>query len=476
MPGLSILGYDYAVKIFQRSGVSEATRSTEIRLTVGTPSVSLIETRSGGTRALLLRDMISAIRLKRQLGNLYHFDVEVKPTNIRVGKELLDSGTFSIGNIIAVRFGYTSDPDLRSPWIIGFLTKPDVQVDATQITFTLKGVASGFAMSRKMASRSFPKLSRLEIIERVARENGLIVIDELSVEDSRFLNEKVDNVVQRMETDMEFIKRLVRTGGNVIAVEFLNNKIRLISVSEKMRPQNARFRLGYFTHPILPERFGSELKARGGKLTFPILSYDSPTSLSFLSPESVAADIESGLDFAGGGDVADIILRPGRAPEIRKLGDSSPAAEELIQAVNQFIGQNADFVRDPKLLSFQPDKANATADSPEAVVRSRSLAASFGNFQATVTTYGHPKVEPGDLVEIVGMGKKLSGLFFVMGVEFMLDSRGFRMTLSLTRNAFTSEGKGVAGEIVRPLPDLDTPVNRKESINRIVKTALQLDE
>jgi uncharacterized protein involved in type VI secretion and phage assembly len=276
--------------------------------------------------------------------------------------EIFDKGTFSIGTKIDIAFRAEADPVVVTA---GEVTAVSVEPGAAgRHELVLTGFDLTHRMSREPKSRSFQKLTDADIASRIAGEYGL----DADVESTGSAHEYV---LQAGETDYAFLRRrAARIGFSVW-------------ISDKK-----------FYFKKSPRAAGSPPKLRYGQ------------NLSRFAVRFSAAERSDEVQIRGWDHLGkEPITGRGTEPD---LGTDAPAAQEMSAAAKRAFGQ-------VKRNAGQfPVTDQAEAD---ALAKSLLLRASAEEAVLRGEAVGDPAIAAGAMIQVEGVGSRMTGGWRVTGVE-----------------------------------------------------------
>jgi len=265
-------------------------------------------------------------------------------------------------------------------------------------TLVLQGFDRLHRLRRGRKSRTFLKMCDREIAQRIADEHGL----QLQCSDPPNINH--EHVYQHNQSDLDFLVLRATRIGYEVKVEDRTLHLR--------RSQESR-----------------------AKVT--TLEWGEPgdTELASLVLRLSTAD-----------QVSEVIVQGWDPKEKRQIvGRARTGDESTRMAGSQTAGEvaTAAFGRSQRIVVDYPI---ATVDEAEALARAKFNELSQGYITGEGLSLGNPDIRAGAVIELKGLGKLLSGLYYVVNSNHTCgrDARGYLTQFTVTRNASTGGAAGRA--------------------------------
>lgn len=293
----------------------------------------------------------------------------------------IDKDLFELGDQVEIQMGYQKD--LKTV-IVGEVTglEPEFEPDSTPI-LVVRGHDLRHRLLRGRQTKSFTKMKDSDIVSQIARAKGLTS----KVKDTKV---KLEYVLQHNQTDWEFLQeRAARIGYELM----LDNK------TLYFRPHdNGQQKLVTLT-------YGDDLISFSPRLS--TMTQISQVKVQGWLPKekkTVSGEVTVGKE----GD---------------KMGGSTSGAKAVQKA----------FKNSSYTVVSQPVSSKAEADKM-----------ALGQFQDIVMAYitgegtchGLPDLQIGKVIEIVGVGKRFGGLYYLSATEHFYEPKeGYRTSFTVRRNA-----------------------------------------
>jgi len=370
---------------------------------------------------------VTELQVEMDLGNIPKITVTLAPP-FEDGIKLINTDLLELGtNRIQVQFGYVAGAD-GAPVFREFegmlTTSPEISISAGEVTITLtaQGLNGAIATMQQEGSETFEKLTRRSIFELVAIQYGLeIVIDPSTLSDpvaGPALTEELITRSQGWQTPMFFLTQLANEarcfllwGSKGSAAK--KQIVKIVSRTASFVKQQPTIILSMF-HYGAADLLGATV--------YPIVSVSSTPKELFLAgiqkivseemdvktkkatlKATTAKDAQPAQASKGAidgkGKDESILPKPGERTAVHRMpGD--PADKETLQDVHHAF-----------------DTYSLGMALP-----------------LDVETIGMPTIEPGDVVRIRGLGKKLDQNYGVFKVNHSLGASGFTTALHLISN------------------------------------------
>lgn len=293
----------------------------------------------------------------------------------------IDEEVFELGDTVEIQMGYKKD---LQTVMVGEITglEPEFFQDETPI-LVVRGHDLRHRLLRGRQTKSFTQMKDSEIVSKIAKAKGLTP----KVEDTKV---KLEYVLQHNQTDWEFVQERAARLGYEVAVD---NKTLYFRP-----PDNGEKKLFTIT-------YGDDLQ-------------DFQPRLSTMN-QVYQVKVQGWLPK----DKKIILAKAGAGKEGNKMGGSTSGAKEVQKA----FGLSSDTIVN------QAVSSKAEADRM-----------SLGQFKERLLDYitgegtcqGYPNLRAGKVIEITGVGKKFSGLYYLMTVEHSYsESQGYQTFFTVRRNA-----------------------------------------
>ena len=166
-----------------------------------------------GTEDKLLENDISRLTVESRVGMPSTFHMIIGDSD---RFNYVDSTQYAIGNEIEIKASSGHDSSFQSLFK-GIITAIEPEfTDQASIQFHIRGYDKSIRLSQGKKTRSFMKMSAVDIIQKIVGENGL------SAEASSSSAAK-DQIIQLNQTDWEFIQYLAQMDG--LGLSFQDNKL-----------------------------------------------------------------------------------------------------------------------------------------------------------------------------------------------------------------------------------------------------------
>ncbi len=293
----------------------------------------------------------------------------------------IDQNLFELGDKVEIQMGY--DKDLKTV-MVGEITglEPEFSQDRTPI-LVVRGHDLRHRLLRGRQTKSFTQMKDSDIVSLVAQGKGLTA----KVEDTKV---KLEYVLQHNQTDWEFLQeRAARIGYEVVVDD----------------------RTLYFRPPDNGEQ-------KLFKLTYGDDLQDFLPRLSTMT-QVYQVKVQGWLPK----DKKTVIATAKSGQEGDKMGGSTSGSKEVQKA----------FGLSSHTIVNQPVSSQAEA---ERMALGQFRDTSLGYITGEGTCQGNPNLRAGKLIEIAGVGKKFSGLYYIISVEHdYTKNQGYKTSFDVRRNA-----------------------------------------
>lgn len=315
-----------------------------------------------------------------------------------------DDPVWKPGNKLIVCWGYTGKMAPSRECII--------QKVEGSIQLTITAQSKAVLMNKEVKSKTYENTRRSEIVHAIAKDYGY-GDDARDIEDTETMHE---TITQARATDAQFIKRLAD--------------------------------LEHFEFYIDHTGFNWHSR-RLGKKPLRVLQYYLPPDVGDILSFNVENDI-----FAKPGKVT----TKGRDPLTKKdVGGSGSNAETDRDALNPLVE-----VIDPATgqATFRTNTANSETKPTTATSDKQAKKEADGAYKRSVATtvkltlelVGDPLIAAKTVLDIRGISKRLSGLYYVNEAKHKIDSGGYKLTIKCSTDGtnghsenLLNEGGGSAG-------------------------------
>lgn len=278
------------------------------------------------------------------------------------------------GKKVEVSIGYYSKIELVFG---GIITSLHVDYHLRSIEVTALDIS--FLMMRGTSSTSWEKKRHSDIVKEIANKyTSYTVIDETPIEYKK--------VTQDGETDFQFIQRLA-----------VINNYDFFIVGNNL----------YFRKP-LTERT-------------PVVTLNYGKHLQSYSVEVDITKQVSGIVVRGWDHLENKVIE-GKATKINKLGTNSKTGADIMNSLGK---EHIEYV-------------NANVESiEEAKSRAEAILNNYGMYllRAEGKCIGIPEIRAGRYLEITGVGKKFSQLYYILTANHFIDKHGYTTSFTLGGNA-----------------------------------------
>ncbi|QLE58023.1 phage late control D family protein [Nostoc sp. TCL26-01] len=293
----------------------------------------------------------------------------------------VDDKVFDIGNEVEIQMGY--EQELKTI-MVGEITglEPEYTQETTPV-LVVRGHDLRHRLLRGTQTKSFLKVKDSEIASQIARTRGLTA----KVTDSQV---KLDYILQHNQTDWEFLNQRAKRIGYEVAVE---------GKTLYFRPHaNTQDKVLTLTYSENIQEFLPRLST---------LSQVQELTVKGWSPQQKK----------------EVLGKAG----IGKEGGTMGGKVSGTKAVKKAFG-NAN-----QTIVNQPISSQAEADRM-----------ALGQFQEIAIAYitgegscqGNPHIRAGQVIEVLGLGKRFSGLYYIMTTEhYYSREQGYQTSFTVRRNA-----------------------------------------
>jgi phage protein D len=275
-------------------------------------------------------------------------------------------------------------------------------------TLTLEANSLGVLMDRQTRTRTFRGKTRGQVAEQIAREYGF---DGVFL-DAEVNGEVLETVTQAGESDARFLRRLAVADGSLFFVD----------------------ESGFHFHPrraqsTPPRRFTWRDPIRGD-----VMSIQVETNL--------AARVGR-VEVKG----RNPLTKQDVAAKATKDGTARPTLAATVEVTEPVDGESGFSARMVRIKTATTEtKAAPTAKGAKAAAEAKFVRAEAPSVKMSMQVVGDPSLRAGDLVEVAGVGRRLSGLYRMVEVKHQISTGGYTCSLSLRRDGTTGGVSDSAGQ------------------------------
>jgi uncharacterized protein len=293
----------------------------------------------------------------------------------------VDDKVFDVGNEVEIQMGY--EQEIKTV-IVGEITglEPEYTQDAPPI-LVVRGHDLRHRLLRGRHTKSFLKMKDSDIASEIARTRGLTA----KVTDTKV---KLEYILQHNQTDWEFLQERGRRIGYEVVMD---NKTLYFRPSQNTKAK------------VLTLTYGRDLQE-----FLPRLS-----TLNQVQQLEIRAWIPK--------DKKEVIAKAGVGKEGGTMGGETAGTK----AVKKAFGASS------YTIVNQPVSSKAEADQM-ALGQFKDMAIAYISGEANCQ--GNPNLRAGKVIEIAGVGKRFSGLYYIMSAEHSYSlHQGYQTSLIVKRNA-----------------------------------------
>ncbi len=293
----------------------------------------------------------------------------------------IDGDLFELGNKVEIQMGYQKN---LNTVMVGEITgfEPEFSQDTIPM-LVVRGHDLRHRLLRGRQTKSFTQMKDSDIVSQVAKGKGLTP----KVEDTQV---KLEYVLQHNQTDWEFLQeRAARIGYELVVDD------RTLYFRPHNNAEQKLFNLTY----------GDDL-------------HDFLPRLSTMN-QVYQVKVQGWLPK----DKKTVIATAASGKEGDKMGGSTSGAKEVQKA----------FGISSHTIVNQPVSSKAEA---ERMALGQFKNTSLGYITGEGTCQGNPHLRAGKVIEIAGVGKKFSGLYYIISVEHdYTNNEGYKTSFTVRRNA-----------------------------------------
>jgi len=328
-------------------------------------------------------------------------DSEKKADLLKVTVDNWDLGFFdnpiwTPGNMLIVSWGY---PGVMSP-----ARECSIQKVKGSTTLQVEAQAKSVLMNKNVKTRTFPNTRRWEVVRIIAGEYGY-TDDTCHIEETKTTYE---HICQSRETDAQFLKRMADQEHFEFYVDFD----------------------GLHWHA-----------RRMGQKPIRALQYFLPPDVG----DILAFDVENDI-FAKPGKVTTKARDPITKKDITSEGSDSKTEREALNPVTEIVDPETG-ISTFRVQASSEEVKHSTSTDP-AQVKKEADGAFKRSIQTTVKLtldlVGDPGIVGKSVIEVRGISKRLSGLYYINEAVHTLDSSGYKLKLKCTTdgtNKYPEAGK-----------------------------------
>lgn len=292
-----------------------------------------------------------------------------------------DHELFQVGNEVEI---YMGNGKQTATLMVGEITGLEFEIDRQEApTLVVRGYDLRHRLMRGHKTRSFAKIKDSEIASQIARDAGLTA----TVEDSKI---KLEYVLQHNQTDLDFLQSRARRIGYEVAI-----------VEKKLffqPPRNGASKTLTLTYGIDILAFSARLSNMNQMSMVEVRSWDIK-SKEVITAKSSSGNVQSNMG--------------GRENGPRSFQKAFGQASQVI-------------VNDPV--------SNTSEAKQLASGQLETLALQY--VTGSGECQGNPMLRAGDVIEIAGVGKRFSGLYYVTSATHTHSaSDGYQTEFEVRRNA-----------------------------------------
>ena len=393
-----------------------------------------------GVKAL---PFVSEVGIDISLGYMASFSVTLTPP-MEIAQEILNATPSIVEwgqSKVEIQVGYAGESPVLSPVFRGLLQKPEVSL-GEDITIVLRATGPAAFSASRQESNLTGKRSRREWVQALAK--GTHLGDTRSVEvdfseadkdpEAKAELDKEVEIAQSYQSDYWMVWSLVKAAKCWLVDSGGTWKV----ISRKTsRLSTPRIKLAF--HSFHRGQMGPSVG------TYPILGVSSPSMAMFI-PGASRGIILSGVSSKDKKAVEkSVSATPGNPASQDHAVESVDAVTQGKQAPPE--DENFPGAKNSSggVFHYGDPTNQATVDSAKGAL---DLSTSLMGIPLTVETLGVPDLGPGQVVQVVGLGERFDGNYYVNKVEHSFGTGGFSSTLNLISNAAKiAEGFDPAGQV-----------------------------
>ena len=292
-----------------------------------------------------------------------------------------DKDLFEVGNEVEIRMG---DGDKVATLIVGEITGLEPEFEPDEVpTLVVRGHDLRHRLMRGHKTRSFTQMKDAEIVRRIAQESGL----RASVKDTKV---KLEYVLQHNQTDLDFLQSRAQRLGYEVAIDG-----RTLSFQPY---RNATSKVSTLTYGENLQSFFPRLSTMSQTASVEVRGWDAKQKKSTVA-QSKATEVQS------------------------SMGGRTNGPQKSQQA----------FGRSSHVIVTEPI---ANPSEAQQVARGQLETMALAYITGSGACQGNPQLRAGRVIEIAGVGKRFSGLYYVTSAthSHVRDS-GYHTEFEVKRNA-----------------------------------------
>jgi phage protein D len=302
-----------------------------------------------------------------------------------------DADLFDVGASVTIELGYVDETEAVFKGEITTITPTFPESGSP--TVAIAGHTRLHWLQGDRKTRTFQKMTDAQIVARIAQESGLTP----QIEDTQV---KHDYIIQSNQSDLEFIQARAEQAHFEVLVD---DKKLIYRKAKEDQPKIFTLAWGH------PQIAGSP-----GPNTLPLKSFNPSLNTTNQSDTVKVQGYDPATKKA-------VVGKAGIGDENRKMGSQSGP-----QVAKDAFKKAKEFVR------VGPLGSQAEMDQLAKAIYNKNAM----NFvQGEGTTIGVPALRAGLVVEVLGVGRKFSGLYYVDQATHTIDDSGYHTSITVKRNA-----------------------------------------
>ena len=293
-----------------------------------------------------------------------------------------DNPIWKTGNTVIATWGYPGHMAPQRECVIQKVTG--------SVKLTVTAMAKSILMNKVTRTRVFENITRSDVVRKIAADNGY-AFEQQDIEDTETLHETIS---QARMTDAQFVKKLAEAEHFEFYVDFD----------------------GFHWHP-----------RRLGKKPLRILQYYLPPDVGDILDFNVENDIfakpaavtTKGRDPVKKQDVT------GEASNGKTERDALAPVPEMVDEATGSITQQPQSVSADTRPTTETSKKQAKKEADGAFKRSV-----LTNVKLKLDLVGDPGIVAKSVVEVRGISKRLSGLYYINKAQHKIDASGYKLELN----------------------------------------------
>lgn len=293
----------------------------------------------------------------------------------------VDDKVFDVGNEVEIQMGY--EQNIKTI-MVGEITglEPEYTQDTAPI-LVVRGHDLRHRLLRGSHTKSFLKMKDSEVVSKIAKTRGL----NAKVTDTKV---KLAYILQHNQTDWEFLQERAKRIGYEVMVDKKTLYFR--------PPENAKSK-------VLTLTYGQDLQEFSPRLS----------SMTQVQQVEIRGWIPK--------EKKEVI---GKA-EVEKEGEIMGGLTSGTKAVKKAFGEASHTIVNQLVSSKQEADMMALGQFQDMAI---------AYITGEGTCQGNPNLRAGKVIEIAGVGKRFSGLYYIISVEhFQNKNQGYKTSFTIRRNA-----------------------------------------